>query len=348
MIQLKKGDRIAIVSLSSGILGEPFCAHQVELGKKRLEEFGLEVVFMPHALKGLDYVKAHPEKRAEDLLAAFADNSIQGIQCAIGGEDTFRIAPYLLNDEAKSVIQRHPKFFMGYSDSTVDHLMLLKLGLPTYYGLSFLTCFAELGESMLPYSRQSFANIFTDKPFDFAPSPVWYEERSDFSASRIGVPRVSHSDSKGFELLQGDPQFAGHLVGGCIESIYDLLAGERYPEEAQINRTYQIFPEKAYFERAILFLETSEDQPTPEKYGHMLRTLAAHIDFGKLHGIFIGKPQNEVHYEAYKQVLKALVPAHVPILYNLHFGHAYPKMLLQYGAQAQADAIAQRIRVERL
>ena len=58
---------VAIVSLSSGIIGEPSVQFEVEIGLRRLKEYGLNVTFMPHAMKGLDYVKAHPEKRAEDL-----------------------------------------------------------------------------------------------------------------------------------------------------------------------------------------------------------------------------------------------------------------------------------------
>ena len=42
---------------------------------------------MPNSLKGLASVKNHPEKRAEDLLAAFKDYSVDMILCAIGGDD---------------------------------------------------------------------------------------------------------------------------------------------------------------------------------------------------------------------------------------------------------------------
>ncbi len=48
---LEKGDKVAIVSLSSGILGEDFCKHQIEIGVKRLEDFGLKPVFMDNSLK---------------------------------------------------------------------------------------------------------------------------------------------------------------------------------------------------------------------------------------------------------------------------------------------------------
>ena len=52
--KLRKGDKVAIVSLSSGMLGEEFCSHNIEIGVKRLKEYGLEPVFMPNALKGKD------------------------------------------------------------------------------------------------------------------------------------------------------------------------------------------------------------------------------------------------------------------------------------------------------
>ena len=70
---LNKGDKVAIVSLSGGMLGEPFCNHDIELGRKRLSEFGLEMVIMPNALKGISYLKSHPEARAQDLKLAFSN-----------------------------------------------------------------------------------------------------------------------------------------------------------------------------------------------------------------------------------------------------------------------------------
>ena len=82
---------IAIVSLSSGIIGEPGVHFEIEIGLQRLKEYGLNVKFMPHALKGLEYVKAHPEKRARDLLEAFRDPEVDMILCAIGGDDTYRL-----------------------------------------------------------------------------------------------------------------------------------------------------------------------------------------------------------------------------------------------------------------
>ena len=46
---------IAIVCLSSGSIGEPFGRFEVEIGLKRLKEYGLNVQFSPHALMGKVY-----------------------------------------------------------------------------------------------------------------------------------------------------------------------------------------------------------------------------------------------------------------------------------------------------
>ena len=86
---------IGIISLSSGIIGEDFVKHEVDLGIQRLKDLGLKPVFLPHSLKGLDFIKEHPEARAEDLIQAFSDDSIDMILCAIGGDDTYRLLPYL-------------------------------------------------------------------------------------------------------------------------------------------------------------------------------------------------------------------------------------------------------------
>lgn len=45
------------------------------------------------------------------------------ILCAIAGEDTYRLLPYLFdNDELEIVIKQ--KIFLGFSDTTIDHFIL--------------------------------------------------------------------------------------------------------------------------------------------------------------------------------------------------------------------------------
>ena len=104
--------KVAIISLSSGILGEPFVQHEVKIGMKRLHDYGLEVVTTENALKGMTYLSEHPESRAKDLLNALNDKSVDMILCAIGGDDTYRLLPYLFeNNELKNAVKDNKKIF---------------------------------------------------------------------------------------------------------------------------------------------------------------------------------------------------------------------------------------------
>ena len=168
---------IAIVSLSSGTRGEDFVKHEVDIGIKRLNDFGLNVRFMPHALKGIEYVKNHPEKRAADLLQALSDPEIDMILCAIGGDDTYRLLPFLFehNELADAVSD---KVFLGFSDTTINHFMLHKVGMKTFYGQSFLADVCELDKDMLPYTKKYFEELVSTGTIkEVRPSEIWYEGR---------------------------------------------------------------------------------------------------------------------------------------------------------------------------
>ena len=220
---------VAIVSLSSGIVGEPFVQFEVEIGLRRLKEFGLNVKFMPHARMGIDYVKNHPEKRAEDLLDAFRDPEIDMILCAIGGDDTYRLLPYLFdhNELADAVTD---KVFLGFSDTTINHLMLHKVGLKTFYGQAFFSDICELGPQMHPYTRKYFEELITTGTIrEITPSDVWYGERECFTPEQVGKQLPAHPN-QGFELLQGEPVFSGKILGGCIDSLYDFFDCDRYAD----------------------------------------------------------------------------------------------------------------------
>ena len=153
---------VALVSLSAGTIGEDFVKHEVNIGLKRLEQFGLNVKIMPHAMKGIEYVKNHPKERANDLLAAICDEEVDMILCAIGGDDTYRLLPYLFkNNELKEAIEKAEKrkIFLGFSDTTMNHLMLHKLGFGTFYGQSFLADVCEMEDDMLPYTKKFFEEL---------------------------------------------------------------------------------------------------------------------------------------------------------------------------------------------
>lgn len=338
--RLRKGDRIAVVSLSKGLLGMPFCAHELQLGLERLRGMGLEPVLMPNALRDMRYLEQHPEERAADLKAAFLDDSIKAILCAIGGDDTYRLIPYLMEDEAfKQAVTAHPKIFCGFSDTTVNHLTLYKLGLSTFYGPALLPDIAELDREMLPYTKRYFEKFFlAEDSFAISSSEQWYEERKNFSPAEMGTPRISHREEHGYELLNGSGVVSGKLYGGCVESFYDAMTGAIYRDEPDIIEKYAILPTAEQWREKLLFLETSELMARPEELERMLEQIRERGIFEAVQGVLVGKPIDEKYYEEYKAVWRRVMDGlETPVLYNLNFGHATPRCVLPYGIRAVLD-----------
>ena len=337
--RLKKGDKVAILCLSNGLLGMPFIKHELDLGLKRLEEFGLIPVIMNNSLKDMDTLRNHPELRAKDLKEAFLSDDIKGIICAIGGDDTYKTIPYLMEDkEFIEAVRKNPKLFTGFSDTTNNHLMLNKIGLNTFYGPCFLVDLAELDKEMLPYTKEYIEKLFKTEPYEITSSPVWYNERTDFSPDAVGTPRVSNKETHGFETLNGKGIVTGKLYGGCIESIYDMFTGERYKEEKEIYEKYPIFATEEELKEKILFIETSEEKMKPETLERDLLELKNRNILSLVKGIIVGKPMDEEYYNEYKEVYKKVFSdIDTPVLFNVNFGHATPRCIIPYDRETEVD-----------
>lgn len=330
--RLRKGDKVAVVSLSSGLLGEKTMLHKYEIAKKRLKEkFGLELIAMPNALKGIDYVYNHPEKRAEDLMQAFKDKSIKAIITAIGGDDTIRILPYIDYD----VMKNNPKIFMGYSDATANHFMMYKAGLVSYYGPCIMAEIAEYGD-MFDYTENAIRNLlFNPEPtYEIKKCDYWTNEHINWCEENINKSKTRIKDEKGYEVVQGKGKVTGKLIGGCLDG-FPMYVGT------------EIWPSIDEWKDKILFLETSEEKPEPSLVTYYLRNLGAQGIFNVAKGIIVGKPQEEKYYEEYKEVyrkvLKEFNREDIPVLYNVNFGHNDPIGIIPYGINCELDVDNKKI-----
>ena len=338
-----KVKKIGIVSLSSGILGEDFVAHEVKIGIERLKKYGIEVEFLPNSKKGIEFIKNNPEARAKDLIKAFEDDSIDMILCAIGGDDTYRLLPYLFeNNELEKVAKQ--KIFLGFSDTTMNHFMLNKVGIKTFYGQAFLPDICELSNEMLPYSEHFFEELINNGRIkEIYPSDVWYNEREDFSEKSIGISMEEHQN-RGFELLRGNAKFEGQILGGCLETIFDIFDNSRYEDTVYLCQKYNLFPSLNEWENKILLLETSEERPKPELFRKMILKLQEYGIFDVISGLIIGKPQNEEYYNEYKQIiLDEIKNQDLSIVYNINVGHSTPRCIIPFGVDAKVDVERQII-----
>jgi len=317
-------------------LGEPCVQHEVEIGLRRLKDLGLNVRFSSHALMGQKYLSEHPEARAADLLEALHSDTDM-ILCAIGGDDTYRLLPYLFDhDELKKAACN--KIFLGFSDTTMNHFMLHKVGMKTFYGQSFLSDICEIGPDMFSYSRQYFEELLTTGSISkITSSTVWYEVREDFSKEAIGTLTKDHED-RGFELLQGRSEFSGEILGGCIDSIFDIFDNTRYKDTVTLCKKYELFPSLEDWKGKILLLETSEELAPPEKFRNMIRALKKTGIFEVLNGVLVGKPVNELFHNDYKKILvDEIANSDVSIMSNINIGHANPRCIIPFGVMAHVN-----------
>lgn len=323
--KLQHGDTVALVSLSSGLAGEEEIRWRTAQGIERLENvFGLKVKVMPHALKGIDYVYNHPEKRAEDLNDALRDDSVKAIICAIGGNETVRILPFVDTDALKN----NPKIFTGYSDSTTNHLFFYKYGLSTSYGPALLTDFAE-NISMDDYTVDSIKRTwFSAEPIgEINTSPYIRKIGLSWDAENKNTERLKEKNPV-YESIGASGKGRGHLIGGCLE-VFNNLRGTKY------------FPELNDFKDAILFFETSECYLDPEIFENYLRAMSVIGIFEHINGIIIGRPQDGRYYREYKKTWRRILTeagrSDLPVLYNASFGHNEPKCIIPYGLEAEID-----------
>lgn len=335
--KLQKGDKVAIVSLSRGMLGEKMFIHKLDIAKKRLEEdFGLEVVVMDNALKGIDYLYKHPEARAQDLMNAFKDTSIKAIINAIGGDDTIRLLPYVDFE----IIKNNPKIFMGFSDTTTNHFMMYKSGLVSYYGGSLMNNWSEYVR-INDYTKKALVNAF------FEPTSTYKIESSKICSyahdtvfwgeNNVNTLRHYEDDLNGYEILQGEGKVKGKLLGGCIDVFIELLATPLWPSLEE-------------WKDKILFVENSDSDMSEGTLTWLLRNLQAQGIFDVIKGIMVGKPAIKDKYEVYKNVFKKVVGFEanrpdLPIIYNVNFGHAEPIGIIPIGLECELDCDKKEITV---
>lgn len=225
---------------------------------------------------------------------------------------------------------------MGYSDTTVNHLMMYKAGLVSFYGPSIM---AEFGEyvKMFDYTKEAVERfLFMDTlDYNIPFSPKWADSSLKWNEKNIEIERKMQLERYGYEVLQGRGSISGHLLGGCID-VFSMVIGT------------EIWPALEQWNNAILLFETSEDKPKPELIKYFLRNLAVTGILKAINGIIVGKPQDEIYYEEYKTAVIQVVRneerlEELPIFYNVNIGHASPNGILPYGINIELDCDKKRI-----
>lgn len=334
-LPLKSGDKVAIISPSSGL---PFLFPWVyEQGLRRIKEvFGLHPVEFPTTRQSSEYLSKNPQARAEDINNAFADPTIKAIIATIGGNDQIRILPYL-NQE---IISANPKIFMGYSDCTNLHLFLWNLGMISYYGGAVMTQFA-MGREMHEYTINSIKKAFFSPSMgEVQAAPEWSDVDLDWADPENLNRKRPMYKGEGWQWHNSQNEvIQGPLWGGCLEVLDLHLSVMRY------------LPSFDRLDGTILFVETSEEMPTE---GFVYRFIAALAELGLLKrfkAILMGYPKTQFcgkqppegreafilnQQNAVKDALRDY-NSNILVVFNMNFGHTDPQMIIPNGGILSID-----------
>jgi muramoyltetrapeptide carboxypeptidase len=187
---LRDGDAVAIIAPASNLK-----ADYLARGVAELERLGFRARFEPGILDKARYTAGDDERRAAELMRAFADPDIKAVWAARGGYGSMRL--FRLLDE--KLIGRLPKIFIGYSDITALSLYFYRrFGWVTFHGPM---ASKDLAGGEEHYDRETLIKALT-------------------GASPIGEIKSNKTEM----LHRGaGERVTGRLLGGCLSLITAMM-----------------------------------------------------------------------------------------------------------------------------
>lgn len=188
--RLNAGDTVAVVAPASNLK-----ADYLARGVAELELLGFRVKHRADILDKARYTAGSDQRRADELMEAFADPEVKAVWAARGGYGVMRLLPLL--DEV--VLRANPKVFIGYSDMTALHLYLhRRFGWVTFHG---------------PMAAK-----------DLASGEEHYDRKTLLAALTQAQPMGEIKSSKTEILHRGSGQpVSGRLLGGCLSLIAAMM-----------------------------------------------------------------------------------------------------------------------------
>ncbi len=127
---MEPGTRVALVSPSGPLSG----SHELGQALAAAAGFGWNVSVGTYALSRMDCFAGEDEARAEDLVGALDDESVDAIWCLRGGYGASRLLPLVWPAVARMAVRERPQALIGYSDVTALHAAWQQAGLMSYHG----------------------------------------------------------------------------------------------------------------------------------------------------------------------------------------------------------------------
>jgi len=304
--RLQTGMRVGVVAPASPTEDNERTRFALDI----VRSLGFEVVEGDHLYRRTQYLAGTDRERASDLMAMFADTSVDAIFCLRGGYGASRILPLLDYD----LIRRNPKALIGYSDITaLLNAIFLKTGLIGFHGPVANQTFSD-------YSLEAF-----DKVLFAAQAPVVIGAAPPFETAR----GRAEEENRITVFKAGKSQ--GRLIGGNLSLVTALMGTPFEPD----------------FRDKILVLEDVGE--APYRIDRMLTQLwlagrlqqAAGIAFGK----FTDAKSCGNSFSIEDVIAQRCADLDVPVVRGFMIGHIQDQTLVPIGARAELDGDLGRLRL---
>jgi muramoyltetrapeptide carboxypeptidase len=147
--KLKIGDKIGIISTARKIT-----LNELDPAIKTIESWELKVELGSNLFKVDNQFSGTIEQRSTDLQTMLDNHSIKAILCARGGYGTVQI----IDNIDFSNLKNNPKWIVGYSDVTVLHSHLNKLGFASLHATMPINFKTNAKESLASLKNVLFGN----------------------------------------------------------------------------------------------------------------------------------------------------------------------------------------------
>lgn len=302
--KLKKGDHIRVIAPSRSL--SMISKESRASANARFAAIGLKLSFGRHVDESNMFTSTSIESRVSDLHDAFQDEKIAGIITVIGGYNANQLLRYI----DWKIIRHNPKVFLGYSDITaLQNAILTKANLVTYSGPHYAD-FAE--KKYFDYTLSYFQKcLMENRSYAIEESPFWTDD-----PWYIDQNKRHKIQNAGIRVLtQGSAD--GTIVGGNL-CTFNLLQGTPYCPSLT---------------GSILFLEDDEAS-TAELFDRDLQSVIHQPQFSGVRGLLVGRFQKKSNISdgAVRRILTSKEElAHIPVAYNVDFGHTNPKFTFPIG-----------------
>jgi muramoyltetrapeptide carboxypeptidase len=284
---LRPGDTIAIIPTARAITAE-----ELQAGIAIAESWKLKVKLGAGVGRKCFQQAGTAQERADDLRSALMDDQVKAIWCARGGYGTVHLLELL----DLSILRDHPKWIVGFSDVTVLHSALHRLGVCSLH-------------AQMPFniSGKSEASLSTLK------------------AALFGQPAAITRPVAGTHPLDRQGSGEGLLVGGNVSILY-ALRGTPY----DLDTTGKVL----FIEDLDELLYHADRMVMNLKLGGLFNDLAGLV-VGTMTDMHDKNPADPFGHTAEAIIARAVAGKSYPVCYNFPAGHITDNRALILGQRTK-------------